>query len=111
MERREPLAVALQPDAPYKRLLVPGQTAGLKSGLVRLLPGEAVGEHETGAKEEVIVVLEGSAVRVTYGESGSLAVSKNHVVYMPAFTRHDVRNDGADTAVYVYVTSPLAEQR
>jgi len=95
----------------YQRLLAPGQTAGLKSGLVTLQPGNSVGEHATDAKEEVIIILEGNRVRVTHGDAESLVVSKNMVVYMPAFTRHNVHNEGAEPAVYVYVTAPLIREK
>jgi mannose-6-phosphate isomerase-like protein (cupin superfamily) len=100
----------MEPGTPYQRLFAAGQTAGLKSGLVTLSPGASVGEHSTDAKEEIIVFLEGTRVRVTHGEQGSFEVSKNTVVYMPAFTRHNVHNVGTERALYVYVTAPIAQE-
>jgi mannose-6-phosphate isomerase-like protein (cupin superfamily) len=107
MGKKEPIVVTVESSECYRRLLSVEQTVGMKCGLVTLAPGCSVGEHTTDAREEVIIFLEGTRVRVVHGEQGSLMVSKGELVYMPPFTRHDVRNEGGEACRYLYVTAPL----
>jgi hypothetical protein len=41
------------------------QTAGLRSGFVRLKPGESVGWHTTGINEEELIILKGRGKRLS----------------------------------------------
>ena len=81
------------------------QTAGMRSGFVRLKPGESVGWHTTGKNEESLVILRG------HGEArieGQLAhpFAAPTLVYIPTGTRHDVANTGNELLEYVYVVAP-----
>jgi mannose-6-phosphate isomerase-like protein (cupin superfamily) len=73
----------------------------LRSGYVMLGPGEDVGEHSTGAGEELIVLLEGTAKILADGETRS--VNAPSIVMVPAGTRHNVRNGAEVLLRYVYV--------
>ena len=73
----------------------------LRSGYVVLEPGEEVGRHQTGAGEELIVVLEGIGEVVANGHSRRVRAPS--VVLVPAQTVHNVRNRSETTLRYVYV--------
>jgi mannose-6-phosphate isomerase-like protein (cupin superfamily) len=83
----------------------PPHTAGMRSGVVVLPPGGAVGHHSTGAREEMIVVLGGEGeVRLDAGEP--LVIGAGRGAYIPPGTGHDVVNRGAAPLRYVYVVAP-----
>jgi len=102
----QPLALPLECASGDCPLLqgVP-QTAGMRSGFVRLKPGESVGWHTTGKNEESLVVLHGRGEACLEGQS-SLAFTAPTLVYIPAATRHTVVNTGDELLEYVYVVAP-----
>ena len=51
--------------------LVRDSNKGLKAGLVTLSPQELIGEHKTENKEEVLIILKGSAI-IYFGKTKSL---------------------------------------
>ncbi len=81
-----------------------GDTVGIKSGSVVLPPGKSVGEHVTLGKEEVIVILEGTA-RIFCAGKKPFPAARGSVVYIPPETKHDVINSGSGPLQYVYVVS------
>lgn len=81
------------------------QTAGMRSGFVRLKPGESVGWHTTGDNEESIVILRGRGEGRIEGEP-SRAFTAPMLVYIPPETRHNVANTGDEVLEYVYVVAP-----
>jgi len=81
------------------------QTAGMRSGFVRLSPGESVGWHTTGQNEEALVVIRGQGEAHIEGQSG-IVFTAPKLVYIPPVTRHNVTNTGHDVLVYVYVVAP-----
>jgi len=83
----------------------PPQTAGMHSGEVALKPGEDMHRHTTGEHEELLVFLAGRA-RIVLG-SELVEVGEGQVLYIPPHTEHEVRNDGAQVARYVYVVAPV----
>jgi quercetin dioxygenase-like cupin family protein len=85
------------------------ETKGMKSGYVVLQPGESVGAHSTGAKEEAIIILEG-ALQVFVDGNPVLTAEKDRVVYIPPETPHDMKNIGTGVARYVYVVSPVFQE-
>ena len=103
------LLVSLKDKEKYERLLggFP-ETMGIKSGHVILKPGEAVGEHVTEAKEEVIIVLKGKAMVLSGNDDEPIVAAERTVVYVPPETRHDVKNIGDTPLEYVYVVSPVS---
>jgi mannose-6-phosphate isomerase-like protein (cupin superfamily) len=80
------------------------QTAGVRSGFVRLMQGRIVGRHTTGKNEETLVIL--------HGLDGSKKVSFTApaAVYIPPQTHHDVLNTGKEPLEYVYVVAPVTTQ-
>ena len=82
------------------------QTAGMRSGFVRLKPGESVGRHTTGQNEEALVVLRGRGEARIKGQPGR-AFAAPTLVYIPPATRHNVANTGTELLEYVYVVAPV----
>jgi quercetin dioxygenase-like cupin family protein len=107
MKDIKPLHVELSGSEKFTRLLggFPA-TNGMKSGYVTLLPGEAVGEHKTDAREEAIIVLEGQASVYVEKELRFTAKAPS-LVYVPPETEHDIRNAGSAKLKYVYVVTPV----
>jgi len=83
------------------------QTAGMRSGFVRLKPGESVGWHTTGKNEETLVILRGGGEARIEGEEGR-AFTAPRLVYIPPAARHNVVNTGDRLLEYVYVVAPAA---
>jgi mannose-6-phosphate isomerase-like protein (cupin superfamily) len=85
----------------------PGLGEGMRSGVVSLEPGHAVGRHSTRAREELIVVLEGSGELVVEG-GDTLPLEAGHGAYVPPERVHDVVNTGDGPLRYVYVVAPAS---
>jgi len=80
------------------------QTAGMRSGFVRLKPRGSVGWHTTGQNEETLVVLRGRGEALIEGQAGR-AFEAPMLVYIPPATRHNVTNTGDAPLEYVYVVA------
>jgi mannose-6-phosphate isomerase-like protein (cupin superfamily) len=76
----------------------------MRSGVVVLGPGESVGRHSTGTREELIVVLEGRG-EVRIEGAAALAIEAGLAAYVPPATAHDVVNRGEVPLRYVYVVA------
>jgi mannose-6-phosphate isomerase-like protein (cupin superfamily) len=85
------------------------QTAGMRSGYVRLLTGTAVGWHTTGKNEESLVILKGQGEALIEGEANTPFTAPT-VVYIPPATRHNIRNTGGQPLQYVYVVAPAKNE-
>jgi mannose-6-phosphate isomerase-like protein (cupin superfamily) len=83
------------------------QTTGMRSGFVRLQPGESVGQHSTGEHEEALVVLQGQGKAEVEGRA-AMPISSRMLAYIPPRSRHNVTNTGTETLEYVYVVAPVA---
>jgi mannose-6-phosphate isomerase-like protein (cupin superfamily) len=77
----------------------------MRSGFVRLKPGETVGWHTTGQNEEALVVLRGRGQARIEGQPAH-AFAAPRLVYIPPATRHNVANTGEELLEYVYVVAP-----
>ena len=102
----QPLTLALQcagGDCPL--LKGAPQTAGMRSGYVRLKPGETVGWHSTGKNEESLVILTGHGEARLEGQQ-TRAFSAPALVYIPPAMKHNVANTGKEILEYVYVVAP-----
>ena len=103
MSGQKPKVIALEGNEKFQRLLAGApETAGMKSGHVVLQPGESVGEHNTEAKEEAIIVLEGTAQVFIAGAVFCLVAGKQ-LIYIPPHTPHDIKNISDGPLRYVYV--------
>ena len=102
----QPKVVFLEPgDKSYLPLLGgPPETASIRSGLVTLAPGKAVGAHDTEKNEELLVPLEGSGELRIEGRA-PIAIRPGLVTYAPAHTKHDVVNTGKTPLRYIYVVA------
>ena len=87
----------------------PPQTAGMRSGLVRLKPGESVGWHTTGHNEECLVILHGTGDALIEAQP-KRSFAAPAAVYIPPATKHNVTNTGPALLEYVYVVAPAATQ-
>jgi len=102
----QPLTLPLQCAGGYCVLLQgTPQTAGMRSGLVRLKAGESIGEHTTGKNEESLVVLRGQGEARIEGHP-AIAFTAPALVYIPSASKHNVANTGAEPLEYVYVVAP-----
>lgn len=90
----------------FTRLLGgPPDSAGMRSGLVQLEAGAEVGQHSTGIREEIIIVLEGEG-RVEFDGHGPELIRPDLVAYCPPQTSHNVVCVGPRVLRYVYVVAP-----
>jgi len=111
-----PLACQAPAPHPFTRpLTCPGgdcpllqgapQTAGMRSGFVRLKPGATVGWHTTGNHEETLVILHGRGDALIDGQAKQ-SFTAPAMAYIPPVTRHNVQNTGSEPLEYVYVVAP-----
>ena len=82
------------------------QTAGMRSGFVRLKPGETVGWHTTDQNEESLVVLHGRGEALVEGQPARPFTAPG-LLYIPPLTRHNIANTGDVLLEYVYVVAPV----
>lgn len=88
---------------PKESWLKPPLSRNIKSGFVLLHKGDAIGEHITENKEEVLYIIEGKATieiegNIEYAEPGSM-------VYIPPHSKHNVKNESDEDVKYIYVVS------
>jgi len=87
-----------------RRHPVTGEGAKYLRGRVEIKnPGEETGAHVTEGREEVIIVLEGTAT--VYCEEARLMVRAGHSLFIAEGVLHNVRNEGRKNLRYVYVRS------
>jgi mannose-6-phosphate isomerase-like protein (cupin superfamily) len=109
-ERRKPAAFDLQCEGSDCPILKGSpQTTGMRSGFVRLKPGESVGEHSTQDHEEALVVLRGEGKAEVEGHE-AVSFSSRNLIYIPPRSRHNVTNIGKDLLEYVYVVAPVGKE-
>jgi mannose-6-phosphate isomerase-like protein (cupin superfamily) len=108
MKRSGFFKVKLSGKGKFKRLLGDHfKEKGLRAGLVRISPGQEIGEHTTGKKEEALIILEGSAL-IHYGKAKKSKAAKGTFVFIPPGTTHNVLNTDKKVLQYVYVTAYVA---
>jgi mannose-6-phosphate isomerase-like protein (cupin superfamily) len=81
----------------------------MRSGFVRLKPGQTVGWHTTGKNEESLVILHGQGEALIDGQERRPFVAPAFV-YIPPATRHNVANTGQQALDYVFVVAPAKQQ-
>lgn len=86
------------------------QTAGMRSGYVRLKGGESVGWHSTGQHEESLVILQGKGTAQIEGRP-DLPLHAHMLAYIPPGTRHNVTNSNDEILEYVWVVAPASDSR
>jgi len=93
----------------HKPLLSPPQSLYLRSGHVVLAPGESVGLHSTGEREEMLIPLSGIGEMQVPGVQ-TLTVEPGFVLFNPPHTWHDVKNTGGVPLSYIYVVTISPEK-
>ena len=78
----------------------------MRSGLVTLRLGENVGSHNTGEREELLVILDGHGEVETQG-LGKERISKGMVAYIPPNNQHNVYCTGSSSLKYIYIVAPV----
>ncbi len=81
------------------------QTTGMRSGFVRLNPGESIGLHTTAGNEETLVILRGRGEALIEGRP-KLPIAAPGLAYIPPASRHNVSNTGQEVLEYVFVVAP-----
>lgn len=86
-------------------LITPPLSERLKAGSMVLRAGEAVGEHITEDREEVLVILQGTA-RVMCGQD-TLEAKAGELVFIPKNQTHNVINPAQEILRYVFIVTPV----
>lgn len=89
-------------------LLKPPESKVLKSGRVVLFPGEEVGEHITENKEEVLVIIRGTATLREDDKETKLNAGETH--YIAENVAHNVLNNSDEELEYVYVVGLIEKK-
>ncbi len=84
-------------------LVRPPQSKYMKSSRVILAPGEEIGEHITDKREELIIILKGSAILTNGG--GRIILNAGDARFVGEGVRHNVKNESKEPLEYVYVVS------
>ena len=84
-------------------LLKPPESRLLKSGQVTLQPKESVGWHVTDKREELIIVLQGTATIMQHNKETQVKAGETH--YIKEGTSHNVVNNLDKELKYIYIVS------
>lgn len=102
----KPLVFELTFQQEYQPLLTGSPVSlGMRSGCVRLAPGQACPVHSTESHEEQLVFLAGNGYVQMNGKR--LTVGKGKVCYIPPHTTHSVHNDGNEPLIYIFCVAPI----
>ncbi|HZP57726.1 MAG TPA: cupin domain-containing protein [Dehalococcoidia bacterium] len=87
-------------------LLARGQfgTTNMNVTWVECPPGSQQARHEHASQEQVYVIIRGRGVMIVGDEEQE--VGEGTLISVPPWMPHAIRNDGAETMVYVSATSP-----
>ena len=92
-------------------LLTPGGAGHLRGRVELKEPGEETGAHLAEGREEVLIVLEGTAtVELGRGRVRRVRVRPGHSLFIPEGTWHNVRNLSGRVLRYVYIRSLSARE-
>jgi len=98
-------SIRLESRERYQRLINKDLgSSGIKSGHVILRPGENIGGHTTGEREEVIIILKGNG-EASIDKGNILKIDENVILYIQPETSHDIKNTGSAILEYIFVTS------
>ena len=99
--------IKLESSEKYQRLFSKDSgTCGMKSGHVVLQPGEGVGEHTTGEREEAIVILKGKGQAII-SKKDIFNIEEEVVLYIAPEIVHDIKNTGLEILEYIFITSSI----
>lgn len=89
----------------YEPVAKPPQTRRMKAGRVMLSPGEEVGEHVTHEREEIIIVLRGTATLIVEGKKSE--AGEGEARYIEEGKKHNVINRADSELEYIYTVCLL----
>lgn len=89
-----------------QKIIEPPISKKIKAGRVNLKSGQAVGEHLTGSKEELLVILAGQVTVIIEGHQTLL--NAQETIYIGPNKKHNVINKGKKLAEYIYVTADIS---
>lgn len=84
-------------------VILPPESSRIKSRRILLAPGEDVGEHVSEGREEMIVILKGTATIMADGKPFEVGEGECH--YIKEGVRHNVINRSPEGLEYVYVAA------
>ena len=81
-------------------------SAHLRSRAVRLRPGARMAWHTTGAREELLIAVQGGVIVETRAQRRMrrTALAGGYALFLPPHVEHQVVNVGRSPARYIYVT-------
>jgi mannose-6-phosphate isomerase-like protein (cupin superfamily) len=77
----------------------------MRCGRVDLKSGEEVGAHNTGAHEEMLVIIEGAGVAEL--AATPMRIEAGQVLYVPPETPHNIRNVDSPRLRYLFIVAPV----
>ncbi|MFC2143681.1 cupin domain-containing protein [Candidatus Aenigmatarchaeota archaeon] len=83
-------------------IITPPASKNIKSGRVFLHPGEEIGEHVTKNREEIIIILKGTAT-ITDGDKNIVKAGETY--FVKEDVKHNVKNESDQNLEYIYVVS------
>ena len=87
----------------FRRVLYTGRYAQLV--LMRLKPGEEIGEEVHEDVDQILTFVSGEGMAILDGEESR--VTRDHLVHVPAGTRHNIVNTGSlDLRLYTVYAPP-----
>lgn len=84
------------------------EATGFGTGRKVLQPGEVTEKHSTGKVRELIFCLEGEVV-VRLGSAEPFTLKAGEMSYIPPATLHELKNEGTDRCIYLFVYSKADE--
>ncbi len=90
-------------------LITPEDARHLRGRVELKEPGEETGIHTTRGREEVLIVLEGTAT--VYLKKRRVKVRAGHSLFIEEGLSHNVRNEGRERVRYIYVRSMAEYER
>ncbi len=81
-------------------LIEPPHSRLLKACRVILSPGEEVGEHTTEKREELIIVLNGTAS--LFKGDGAIELNEGEAHFIREGVKHNIRNNSGRDLEYIY---------
>ncbi len=101
---RKPFVKLLKSSSRFKRIIGNSRIKkGLCSGFVTLKKGESIGAHSTCKKEELLVIIDGFGKAIIGRKT--ISIKKGQVLYIPAYSLHDIKNTSGGLLKYLYITA------
>jgi mannose-6-phosphate isomerase-like protein (cupin superfamily) len=101
----KPLVQELPSSTEYESLLKPPKTKGLHSGRVFLNPDTDCGQHNTGAREEMLIFLSGKGQAVV--DKKTISIEAGQFAYIPPHTEHNIINNSGEPLIYIFCVVPV----